>query len=49
MQNLPDKGVGGFLHYLLADYTVTLLTQSVHESQAGNERNRQAFPILGLR
>jgi hypothetical protein len=33
MQNIPDKGVSGRLHYLQADYTVTGLTGMVHESQ----------------
>jgi hypothetical protein len=47
MQNLPDKGVSGFLRYLQADHTVTGLTESVLESQGGNEGNGGAFPILG--
>jgi hypothetical protein len=34
MQNLPDKGVSGSLCYLLAEYTVTSLSQVTHESQA---------------
>jgi hypothetical protein len=33
MQNIPDKGVSGSMCYLLADYPVTELTQSLHESQ----------------
>jgi hypothetical protein len=33
MQNLPDKGVSGSAYYLKADYTVTGLTERVHESQ----------------
>jgi len=47
MQNIPDKGVSGSLCYLQAEYTVTGLTQSLHESQGQDERKRQAFPVLG--
>jgi hypothetical protein len=47
MQNLPDKGVSGSLYCLRANYTVTGLTDSVHESQGRNERDREAFPVLG--
>jgi hypothetical protein len=47
MQNVPDKGVSGSLHYLQADYTVTGLTESVHESQGGSEGNGEPPPILG--
>jgi hypothetical protein len=45
MQNLPDKGVSGFDHYLQADRTVTGLTGIVPESQGKNGRNRKAFPF----
>ena len=47
MQNLPDKGVSGSACYLWADYTVTGLTESVHESQQRNEGNRETLPVLG--
>ncbi len=33
MQNIPDKGVSSFHHYLRADATVTGLTGSARESQ----------------
>jgi hypothetical protein len=45
MQNLPDKGVSGFDHYLQADRTVTGLSGTVYESQEKNGRNRRAFPF----
>jgi hypothetical protein len=45
MQNLPDKGVSGFNHYLQADRTVTGLTGIVPESQGKNGRNWRAFPF----
>ena len=47
MQNLPDKGVSGYSYYLLAEYTVTGLTESVLESQGRSAEMRETFPFLG--
>jgi hypothetical protein len=45
MQNLPDKGVSGYSYYLLAEYTVTGLTESVLESQGRSAERRETFPF----
>ena len=44
MQNLPDKGVSGSLCYLLAEYTVTLLTESVLEVKVETRDSSGRFP-----
>ena len=47
MQNLPDKGVSGFDHYLQADRTVTGLTGIVPESQGERRGRSKGISILG--
>jgi hypothetical protein len=47
MQNLPDKGVIGFHHYLRADTTVTGLTGMAHENQGQRWGKSKGISILG--
>jgi hypothetical protein len=47
MQNLPDKGVSRFHHYLQADTTVTGLTGMAHESQGERWGKSKGISILG--
>jgi hypothetical protein len=47
MQNIPDKGVSLFHHYLQADSTVTGLTRMAHESQGQKPGKSKGISILG--
>jgi hypothetical protein len=47
MQNLPDKGVSRFAHYLPADSRFTGLTDSVSQSQANMAVTGGAISVLG--
>jgi len=46
MQNIPDKRVSGLGCYLQAEYAVTGLTQSLHQSQGKEREKAMAFPVL---
>jgi len=47
MQNLPDKGLSRFHHYLQADTTGTGLTGMAHGSQGKRRGKSKAISILG--
>jgi hypothetical protein len=47
MQNLPDKGVSRFHHYLQADTRVTGLTGLAQESQGERWGRSKGISILG--